>query len=352
MARKIDYIVQLRGLAAFAVVCFHSLISSDANSLNACLRVARTICIHGWVGVYIFFAISGWCIAQRIADAFDRKESTLVYSLDRVLRIFPTYWSVLALALLMLAAAAPINGIPLSRNLPHQPTEWLANFALVQPAFGYGSFLFVSWTLFNELSFYAAGAVALVVRRFGFSAKVLLLAGGLACLIISWHPPSGLLVGFSLWPDFFIGMLAWWLVSRKADITWIAALIFTLVSLAREPAEIGLVALGTALFLAVATWHPPKLPDFIHRWLMALGAASYSIYLVHVPVMSPFYNLAARFVSPLSSLSILIWIAGVCLALAAGITVHNAVEVPFERWRHHALAARILLKAQSSGLKI
>jgi exopolysaccharide production protein ExoZ len=340
MPKRLDHIDQLRGLAAFAVVAFHSLAARDAGSLNPILAVARAVFIHGWLGVDVFFAISGWCIAQRISNAYERGESAFAYLGDRALRIFPTYWAVLGLALLLLAIAAPFNGIPLSQNSPRNAGSWIAELALVQPALGYGAILFVSWTLFYEFSFYAASAAALVLRRLHVNSQMLLLMGGLVCPIVSWLPPTGFLVGFSLWPKFFIGTLAWWSVYRKPNAVWAAALILASVAIAREPSLAGAVAFSTALFLAVAGRHPPQLPRHVSRWLTVLGAASYSIYLVHVPVMSPFFNLAARAVSSRSNTFVAIWILGITLAIAVGIAVHKAVEVPCERWRHKALAAR------------
>jgi exopolysaccharide production protein ExoZ len=340
MRKRLDHIDQLRGLAAFAVVCFHSLASRDAGSLSPTLVAARAAFIHGWLGVDVFFAISGWCIAQRITTAFERNENPVEYLSDRALRIYPTYWAVFALALLVLAVSAPFNGVPFSLNIPHKAGLWLAELALVQPAFGYGSIIFVSWTLFFELSFYAATAAALILRRLECGAQTLLLLGGLACPVASWFPPTGFLIGLSLWPNFFIGTLAWWSVYRKPNAIWAAALVLALVAIAREPFLPGAVAFSTALFLAVAGRYPLQLPRRVSRWLTALGAASYSIYLVHVTVMSPFFNLSARAVSPKSNAFVGIWILGIALAIAAGFAVHNAVEVPCERWRHKVLAAR------------
>jgi peptidoglycan/LPS O-acetylase OafA/YrhL len=288
----------------------------------------------------VFFAISGWCIAQRITTAYDRRESPLAYLGDRALRIFPTYWAVLAIALLLLAVAAPFNRIPFSQNVPHEPGVWLAELTLVQPALGYGSVLIVSWTLFHELSFYAASAIALILRRFHFTAQTLLLMGGLVCLIVSWYPPSGFLSGLSFWPHFFVGMLAWWSVHRKPNIIWAAAFVPAVVAIAREPSLSGPVAFATALSLAVAGRHPPRLPPLVDRWLLSLGLASYSIYLVHVPVISPFFNLAVRVVSPASDVFIGVWILGLALAIASGIAVHKVVEIPCERWRHKLSLAR------------
>ena len=340
MPKRLHHIDQLRGVAAFAVVGFHSLAYRDPASLSPMLVAVRAVFAHGWLGVHVFFAISGWCIAQRITTAYERRESPFSYLGDRALRIFPTYWAVLAFAVLMLAVAAPFNRIPFSQNIPHGAGRWLAEITLAQPAFGYGPILIVSWTLYYELSFYTASAIALVLRRLNLSAQLLLLLGGLICLIVSWFPPTGLLVGLSLWPHFFIGTLAWWYVCRKPNALWAAALISASIANAREPFLGGSVAFATALFLAIAGRRPPRLPQNLGKWLTVLGAASYSLYLVHVPIMSPYFNLASREVSPKSSVFIGVWIFGIALAVAAGIAVHKVIEVPCERLRHKVLAKR------------
>jgi exopolysaccharide production protein ExoZ len=340
MPKRLHHIEQLRGIAAFAVVGFHSLAYREAASLNPTLVAAQKVFVYGWLGVHIFFAISGWCIAQRIATAYERMESPVSYLGDRALRVFPTYWAVFGFALLMLGVAAPFNGIPFSRNIPHRLGHWLAELTLTQPAFGYGSMLFVSWTLYYELSFYTASAIALVLRRLHFTAQLLLLLGGLVCLIVSWFPPTGILIGLSLWPHFFIGTLAWWSVCRRPNAIWVTAVILASIAISREASLAGSVAFATALFLVIAGLHPPRLPLSLGKWFSLLGSASYSIYLVHVPIMSPFFNLVSREISMKSNVYTGIWILGIALAIVAGIAVHKVIEIPCERWRHQTLAAR------------
>jgi peptidoglycan/LPS O-acetylase OafA/YrhL len=69
---QIEY---LRGIAAFSVLGFHSLNSQDPRQLNPVLGLLRSGTTWGWLGVHIFFVISGWCIAERIAAAQRNGES-------------------------------------------------------------------------------------------------------------------------------------------------------------------------------------------------------------------------------------------------------------------------------------
>lgn len=337
-SRRLPAVEYARGAASLAVLLFHSLHAIPAQSLHPILRPILPVTELGWLGVNVFFTVSGWCIAERLAAAHRRSENPAAFLSERALRIFPSYWAALAITVLLLALASPFNGIPLARNVPATLAAWLVELSLTQPAFARTGVLIVSWTLFHELTFYAAGACALVLRQRGVPATALLVLGGVGCLLVTALHPSGPFSGFAFWTHFFAGVLAWWSFNRPIGATWLTALLGTLVALAFECSAAALVAAATALALAVAARHPPPLPSLFAIPLTALGAASYSLYLIHVAVISPFFNLAARAVPPSSALLIAVWLTGLGLAVAAGLAFHHGIERPCERWRHRLVA--------------
>ena len=86
-----------RGGAAIWVMLFHAYhiwLEGDPARLPAWFR---TIADHGWQGVAVFFAISGYCITERIAEDFRRGRGPLRFLGDRALRIYPAYWAALLL---------------------------------------------------------------------------------------------------------------------------------------------------------------------------------------------------------------------------------------------------------------
>ena len=76
------------------------------------------------------------------------------------------------------------------------------------------------------------------------------------------------------------------------------------------------------------------------RALGWLGAFSYSLYLIHLAVLSPFTNLAQRFVPPSRWLFCGVWVVGLLVSTAAGWALYRWVEAPIERWRKTRWSAR------------
>ncbi|MCC6415187.1 MAG: hypothetical protein IT582_04685 [Opitutaceae bacterium] len=89
------------------------------------------------------------------------------------------------------------------------------------------------------------------------------------------------------------------------------------------------------LFLLTLAWeHRLPAPP---RFLTAIGVASYSIYLIHVPFMSPFLNLARRLFDPVGAKFACLWILQLFLGVLAGLVFHHVIER-----RCEALRARLI----------
>lgn len=106
----------------------------------------------GWIGVEIFFILSGFLIAYSANGA-----SALAFARNRVVRLYPSAWVCSSLTAFVLLA----SGIPF-RHAGLLPL-WIRSFFLF-PAGPWidGSY----WTLGVEISFYFVIFVALAVRQF------------------------------------------------------------------------------------------------------------------------------------------------------------------------------------------
>ncbi len=341
-SHRLHAIEVTRGGASLAVLLFHSLTSIPAEALHPFLRHVRSVTEFGWLGVNVFFAVSGWCIAERLAAAHRCQESVLHFLRERALRIYPAYWAALALLLIVRLAAVPFNTTRLADNLPVGAFGWFGDLFLLQPYVGTVPALVVSWSLVYELGFYALGAGALALRARSVPSTVLLILASLLALpaALGWHSPTVCYV-LGLWPDFLVGVLAWCAARPGATASArLAALVlaaFAVAALALGGSFGGagrLVALGSAGALWFASRHDhlaARLTAFrIFAWL---GAVSYSLYLAHVTVLSPFLNLSQRAISPDSAAFVGVWLVAVLLSLLAGWLLHRWVEAPVERWR-------------------
>jgi exopolysaccharide production protein ExoZ len=334
-----------RGMASLSVLLFHSLPADTSDTLNPILGAVQHFTQYGWMGVYMFFAISGWCITQRVAAGWRRKEPVQIFLRERALRIYPTYWAAFGLALALRLAAVPFNTTHLADNLPSDARSWLANLFLLKlnPYLNTTFILLVSWTLVFELGFYLLAAGALILRR-RVPVSTLALLGMLLCLwpLSGWQFRLTYMLG--LWPDFFAGGLAWWAArSHTRAPKYLAAAGLAMLALLNLgwPGGYGgqgrLAAIATAatLWALAGQDHRVAAIPFLRK-LAWVGGFSYSLYLIHLPLLSPFLNLAQRWVSPHHALFCLVWLAGILLAFTGGWLLNRLVEAPVERWRKQA----------------
>jgi len=89
----------LRGLAILAVLFYHGLYWSNATSTNHLVALFIRATVVGWLGVNLFFVLSGFLITGILIDTKARPSFYRKFYLRRALRILPAY---LALVLFLL----------------------------------------------------------------------------------------------------------------------------------------------------------------------------------------------------------------------------------------------------------
>lgn len=337
-----------RGLAALLVFGFH--LSGYLTQLSPALgALAR----HGYMGVPIFFVISGYCMAASAHQSLRRNRSAASFLRKRFLRIYPAFWASIAVIIVtpyLLAALSVLKTgsfvAPEPRWLTLSPTEWVQFLTLTRVFFSNGQGLdaafsplnIVYWTLAIEFQFYLVIYAALLWRKW-FAA--ILTATTLLSLLVFAYPSikdTGLFLGF--WPMFALGLGLYLVLDKDYPLRnlaghrgqWLAAAILALsllafTALALQGVMVTVLervfsddAFGFAVCTAVAFWLlswlepriaaqastgrlPVRLPL---KAGVFLGSISYSIYLLHtklyqIPEMfvrqvatpeGPFYTLA------------------------------------------------------------
>jgi len=178
-----------RGVACLLVVLHHATIYAPSYRLAergeaippavASWFVAATTRL--WVGVPLFFVISGYCISAT-ADATRRRPRALAtYFARRFRRIYPPYWVLLGLlCVLVLVCEALVPGLLADDYAGIPPPgrlsagQWLGNLTLTESwrhHLGGGRIGYLNamaWTLCYEEQFYAVVGLllALAPRRF------------------------------------------------------------------------------------------------------------------------------------------------------------------------------------------
>ncbi len=99
----------IRGIAVLCVMILHFTLVDPATGAE---RLFFNITRVGWVGVDLFFVLSGFLITGILYDAKGGAHFFRNFYMRRVLRIFPLYYAFLFLVLVLLPAVRPAAAVP------------------------------------------------------------------------------------------------------------------------------------------------------------------------------------------------------------------------------------------------
>ncbi len=371
-----------RGVACLAVVVFHCIsgyyatpefeakLQADGGSIADWGIVLAS---RFWVGVPLFFVISGYCIAAA-ADATRRKSLPgWTFFWRRARRIYPPLWAYLAFAALGIAilppdalpgpTAAYPHPIPYPQDVPFG--QWLGSVTLTEEWRHYlvgpprGYFTGQVWTLCYEEQFYlVVGLIVTLARRWLFpivalvTAVVALNVLDLNSLIgdrveIDLNAYRRPLPGFffdGLWLAFAAGIGVYYRANYATPVLrWcldglLVAGIFWAVQYVPSPMDFKPTLpgyLGSAFAFAL-------LLGWLHRYdarlaasrlaapLRWIGRMCYSLYLVHAPIAGVIqWNLHRGGIDTSIGGLLVAVPVGVAVSLAAGYAFFRLVERRF-----------------------
>lgn len=345
---RLGYIDGLRGVAILAVVLYHAYARWPHVMPFGGAYAVPPLSV-GWVGVELFFAISGFVILMTL----ERSQSLVLFAWQRWRRLFPAMLTatVLIVVTAPLFPERPQGAIgwldPLSGLTFVDPKWWSLLLRLdVKPIEG------VFWSLFVEVQFYAvAGLAYFVCGRRGALAAI---AG---VLVLSTVASSGLLPAESvlqralfaltdrlggLYYGWFIAGAALYLHTRTGPpaMLWLAMAGLTIsIAMASPPGSwlVGKLALVSAAAIVLATlWWGPLQRHLEQPFWQFLGFISYPLYLVHENLLVALTVQIAR-AAP-----------GVPAALLPLFGIAVAVAVAWLIARHAEPAVRRLLPASQA----
>ena len=330
----------LRGFAALIVLLPHSVgFFALLRSGSWCRELMSNMGVIGTHGVDVFFVLSGFVIATTSANRRLTFPSAPHFMFRRLARIAPPYWVSIAvmLGVLQLQSISGRNG----DHLPSVP-DIVAHFFYVQEIIGFGSINVVYWTLCLEIQFYlffalASASVHAFAEHSQFDRRSIALGGLVITAFLSvalvFTPSITVFRGlcFSHWHEFALGILAFSFISMPTPyIKWFSlASIFGIGTVALlAQSWHSLTAMATALLildcgrkgLLETRWNQ-SVPQY-------LGRISYSLYLVHVPVIFIWLAARARF-RPDSALVSWGFFIGMLLS---SIIVAHILALPVLEW--------------------
>lgn len=303
--QRVEILDVFRGIAILMVVLFHFTARLPPASLNVTGMPAPPV-FFGWIGVYFFFAISGYCIFLTL----EKSATVSVFLARRFSRIYPAYLAA-AILLFLYGLAAYLPSVPSAQYRVNTPglIDLFINFFFVGEIGEWvnGSF----WSIAVEVKFYLlVGLLALLfadhrklVTVFSWLSLVLaplwIIIDQGGYLLKGTHDAGKLLAFLSIapyLPFFAIGILGRMRLQRKmptmrllvANLA-LAALVILLQATATSgmdeilAAVISVLAfLGLmALFLRFVGGHAlPHIP-LLSQALAGIGFYSFSWYLLH-----------------------------------------------------------------------
>jgi peptidoglycan/LPS O-acetylase OafA/YrhL len=360
--KRLDALTGLRFLAAFHVVVFHTALWERWPVPESLRHVAGA----GYVAVGLFFMLSGFVLTYTYCRNGPTHVPPVAFYEARFARIYPVY----ALALLV-AAPFVLREHLSTGSLPRLVVEGVAVVALVQSWHPYLAMAWnpPGWSLSVEAFFYATFPL-LAPRLVGLSVRrtlaLMAICQGLllACALgyISGSP-QGLTADHNTegtWlevlryhplvrlPEFLLGIGLGHLYAQESVRTAVARH-STLLATGAAAAIVGVLALGTSvvpyvllhngvlalpfavLLLALAAGEGAPTRMLSASWLVRLGEASYSLYILHSPLHMVSRSVAGR-VFGREVLETPAFVVGfLVFAVVASVVSYQLVEVPLNK---------------------
>ena len=243
---------------------------------------------NGAPRVDIFFVISGFVMVVSSRRLVAQPGGGLTFMRDRIVRIVPLYWLLTTLKLVLVFAFAGL-ALRSSLDIDYVLRSYLF-LPMVDSAGHFRPLLPVGWTLTYEFLFYVLFAVALALRVDALRILIPAFAvfAALALLRTESWPAWTILFSTSVIEFLFGVVLARWVLQGWSLPPAVAASAiiagFALILIVPEGSENlrtlswGIPALAV---VAGAVSLETRLAAVLPKWLLTLGDASYSIYLVH-----------------------------------------------------------------------
>jgi exopolysaccharide production protein ExoZ len=339
-AGKLNAVQLLRCVAALLVVYCHTLDwQQDAGGTGSFFQNHFFYLQNfGAVGVDIFFVISGFIITI-ISYYYAKNNKVFYFFVKRFIRVVPLYWIV---SLIVFAGLFLFNK-------GRTDTKTILATLLILPY----PILVQGWTLFFEFLFYTVVTISMSVSKKKYITITILFF--LVCFVLWYIVPAHLAVRKYLFNaimlEFLLGVAigVFYLSSFRINtiilnvffIAGVTGLLATVFTGYKNISEHYLTVDGTHSLLRVLIWGIPSallvaglvLKEKMHAltvphlWI-AVGNASYSIYLTHTTLLWILYTCWIKSGVAIKTQPDFLVISSVAIVTAAGYFFYRLVETP------------------------
>jgi exopolysaccharide production protein ExoZ len=334
MQSEIKWLQALRAVAVLLVILFHIAVQESATTPS--LQYLAFFGNFGYGGVNLFFVISGFIMVYISQDRWGNRDKWRGFVARRAVRIYPTYW------LVFLITIAVFTGYYGKANC--LAGDWGKTFGAITLARDPRDMCFVpqAWTLHWELLFYLTfSAVFFLSREWSIRVGIIWAVASACVIAFARSRVSENVFDYCTYNLHFLAGAALCLVYPKVrlrhPIFWIfaGASLFVLSGVLNGQGVMNtedrlhrlvqfvpgsLMLLYGFLGLEERRIAPPN-------WLLLLGNASYSIYLIHLTTFLAFRRETAGMIH--TPVTHLLWDIGLfAAAVIPGVFIYYAFEKP------------------------
>ncbi|MFV3314136.1 acyltransferase family protein [Pseudomonas sp. NY15374] len=339
---RINEIDLLRFFAAIAVVLFHYAFRGHAYDDLSVMSYPWLIPIakYGYLGVHLFFMISGFVIFMSAMNTNLRS-----FAASRAARLYPAFWACCTITFL---AILLIDDPRFTAQLP----QYLINMSMLSDFISSAPIDGAYWSIFIEIRFYLLVAIVLLLRQM-HNAEYIMFAWLIYAAKIAIFGGSGHLSTYLVaeYAALFIAGASFYMVWSKGVSTLRTATIASSSLLAiyqalkqaqvltgvfkSEVSPIIVVSVIVCFFIVMAISATRKTGAIGRKNWSAIGALTYPLYLLHQVVGYLLFNLMFDKVN----IHLLFW--GVILVmLLLSYAINRFVEKPLSSRLRMALDPR------------
>jgi peptidoglycan/LPS O-acetylase OafA/YrhL len=326
---RINEIDLLRFLAVMPVVLFHYAFRGYASDgMSIMPYPLAPIAKYGYLGVHLFFLISGFVILMTASSGSLRR-----FFVSRFFRLYPTFWVCCTITFI----ATSLIGAP---QYQASVSQYLVNMTMMSGFVGVDAIDGVYWSLFIELRFYAFITAILLIGQIS-KAQLFLMIWLIICITLDASHISKLRTFLIVeYAGFFIAGATFFLIWSKGLSRQRVAIIIGSFGLAMYETILetlhfeqqfntqinNFVVAGiiTALFIVMSLISLRRTGSFANRqWILA-GGITYPLYLLHQNIGFMIFNLAY----PTIDKHVLLW-GTILMAIGVASAIHIFVEQRF-----------------------
>lgn len=303
----------VRGLAVLIVIVHNSAwIAGESEQLL--LKLANAFAAAGWIGVQLFFVLSGFLITGILLDTKGRATYFHSFYIRRILRIFPLYYAIVVLILVVAPHFAWSPAWAAAVRESHRWAYWLyvQNWMTASPGV---DALSHTWSLAVEEQFYLVWPLVVwYLGRRGLTNLCLVAILGtpfirLGLRLAGAGPNPAYVFTISRWDALAAGALVALLMrddagkrllerwrGRVAVLAGVALVALVVAERGFHSFELWVQVLGQSLIavlsaslIAYVVEEGPRAPKRLQAWLSTdwlrtAGKYSYAMYLFHQPI--------------------------------------------------------------------